>query len=61
MKLCRNIHRSVWQLMGGVEKIQNGGRFHGNQSAKKCFLSSLQASQIFAVMFPVTPTSSGMR
>jgi hypothetical protein len=47
--------------MGGVEKIQNGGRFHGNQSAKKCFLSSLQASQFFAVMFPVTPTSSGMR
>jgi hypothetical protein len=28
MKLCRNIHRSVWQLLG-VEKIQNG-----NQGAK---------------------------
>jgi hypothetical protein len=36
MKLCRNIHRSVWQLFwgGGVEQIQNGGRFHGNQDAK---------------------------
>jgi hypothetical protein len=30
MKLYRNIHRSVWQLLG-VEKIQNGGRCHGNQ------------------------------
>ena len=34
MKLCRNIHRSVWQLLGGVEKIQNGGRCHGNQGTK---------------------------
>jgi hypothetical protein len=33
MKLYRNIHRSVWQLMG-VEQIQNGGRCHGNQGAK---------------------------
>jgi hypothetical protein len=33
MKLCRNIHRSVWQLLG-VEKIQNGGRCHGNQGTK---------------------------
>jgi hypothetical protein len=33
MKLCRNIHRSVRQLLG-VEKIQNGGRCHGNQGAK---------------------------
>jgi hypothetical protein len=24
-KNCRNIHRSVWQLLG-VAKIQNGGR-----------------------------------
>jgi hypothetical protein len=30
MKLCRNIHRSVWQLLG-LKKIQNGGRCHGNQ------------------------------
>jgi hypothetical protein len=30
MKICRNIHRSVWQLLG-VEQIQNGGRCHGNQ------------------------------
>jgi hypothetical protein len=29
----RNIHRSVWQLLG-VEQIQNGGRCHGNQGAK---------------------------
>jgi hypothetical protein len=33
MKLCRNIHRSVWQLLG-VEKIQNGGRCYGKQGAK---------------------------
>ena len=33
MKLCRNIHRSVRQLLG-VEEIQNGGRCHGNQGAK---------------------------
>jgi hypothetical protein len=25
--LCRNIHRSMWQLLG-VEQIQNGGRYH---------------------------------
>jgi hypothetical protein len=28
--LCRNIHRSMWQLLG-VDKIQTGGRCHGNQ------------------------------
>jgi hypothetical protein len=33
MKLCRNIHRSVWQILG-VEHIQNGGRCHGNQGTK---------------------------
>jgi hypothetical protein len=33
MKFCRNIHRSVWQLLGAA-KIQNGGRCHGNQGAK---------------------------
>jgi hypothetical protein len=33
MKLCKNIHRSVWQLLG-VEKNQNGDRCHGNQDAK---------------------------
>ena len=59
MNLCRNIHRSVWQLLGGfnkfkmvavamVTKVQN-------------FLVSLQTSQIFAVMFPITSTSSGTR
>ena len=31
--LCRNIHRSMWQLLG-VEQIQNGGRWHGNQGTK---------------------------
>ena len=31
--LCMNIHRSMWQLLG-VEKIQNGGRCHGNQGTK---------------------------
>jgi hypothetical protein len=40
---------------GGVETIQNGDRCHGNQGAK--MLNSLQTSQIFAVMFPVTSTS----
>ena len=53
MKLCRNIHRSVWQLLG-VEQIQNGGRCHGNQGAN--FFNSLQTSQSFVVMFPVTST-----
>ena len=33
IKLCKNIHRSVWQLLG-VENNQNGGRYHGNQGAK---------------------------
>ena len=33
MKLCRNIHRSVWQLLR-VEQVQNGGRCHGSQGAK---------------------------
>jgi hypothetical protein len=33
MKLSRNIHRSVWQLLG-FEKIQIGSRCHGNQGAK---------------------------
>jgi hypothetical protein len=31
--LCRNIHRSMWQLLG-VGKIQNGDRYHGNQGTK---------------------------
>jgi hypothetical protein len=33
MKLCRNMHRSVWHLLG-VEQIQNGSHCHGNQGAK---------------------------
>jgi hypothetical protein len=33
MNICRNIHRSVWQLLE-VEQIQNGGRCHGNQGIK---------------------------
>jgi hypothetical protein len=34
MKLCKNIHCSVWQLLG-VEQIQNGCHCHGNgQNAK---------------------------
>jgi hypothetical protein len=33
IKLCRNIHCSVWQLLG-VGKIKNGGCCHGNQGAK---------------------------
>jgi hypothetical protein len=39
IKLCRNIHRSVWQLLG-FEKIQNGDRCHGNQGAKHVKLVS---------------------
>jgi hypothetical protein len=31
MKLSRNIHRSVWQLLG-VEKIQNGGNNNNNKN-----------------------------
>ena len=34
MKLCRNIHSSVWQLLGVLKKNQNGGRCHGNQGTK---------------------------
>jgi hypothetical protein len=30
---CKNIHHSVWQLLG-IEKIQIGGHRHGNQGAK---------------------------
>jgi hypothetical protein len=48
----------VWQLLG-VEKIQNGGRCHGNQGAKN--FKFTPTSQIFAIMFPVTSTSSGTR
>ena len=44
MKLCRNIHSSVWQLFGGGggggEQIQNGGRCHGNQGAKNVKFTS---------------------
>jgi hypothetical protein len=29
--LCRNIHRSIWQLLGG---FQNGSHYHGNQGTK---------------------------
>jgi hypothetical protein len=48
MKLCRNIHRSVWQLLG-VDKIQNGGHCHGNQGAN--MLNSLQTSQFLIQIF----------
>jgi hypothetical protein len=33
MKLLKNIHRSVWQLLG-IEKNQNGDRYRGNEGAK---------------------------
>ena len=32
--LCRNIPHSMWQLLGVVEQIQNGGRCHGTQGTK---------------------------
>jgi hypothetical protein len=47
MNFCRNIHRSVWQLLG-VAKIQNGGRCHGNQGAKH--VKFTPDSNNFAVM-----------
>jgi ribosomal protein L35AE/L33A len=43
----------------GVEKIQNGGRWHGNQGAKN--VKFTPNFPHFAVMFLVTSTSSGMR
>ena len=58
MNLCRNIHRSVWQLLG-VEKFKMVVVAMVTKVQK--MLNSLQTSQIFAVMFPVTSTSSGMR
>jgi hypothetical protein len=33
MKICRNIHR-VAAFGGGLKKIQNGSRCHGNQGTK---------------------------
>ena len=60
MKLCRNIHRSVWQLWGGgVNKFKMAAGAMVTKAQK--ILNSLQTSQIFAVMFPVTSTSSGTR
>jgi hypothetical protein len=38
MKLCRNIHGIVWQLLG-VEQIQNGGRSYENEVAKNVKLT----------------------
>jgi hypothetical protein len=58
MKLCRNIQRSVWQLLG-VEKKQNFGRCHGNQGANNVKFSPNFTN--FAVMVSVTSTSSGTR
>jgi cytochrome c553 len=43
IKFYRNIHRSVWQLLG-VEQIQNGGRCHGNQGAKNVKLTPYSGS-----------------
>ena len=44
----------------GVEQIQNGGRCHGNQGAKNVKFTTPNFTN-FAVMFPVTTTSSGTR
>jgi hypothetical protein len=57
MKLCRNIHRSVWQLLGGLKKFKMAAVAMVTKVQK--MLNSLQTSQCFAVMFPVTSTSSG--
>jgi hypothetical protein len=48
----------VWQLLG-VEKIKKMVAIAMVTKVQK-MLNSLQTSQIFAVMFPVTSTSSGM-
>jgi uncharacterized protein YjaG (DUF416 family) len=58
MKLCRNIHRIVWQLLR-IEKIKIAAVAMVTKVQK--MLNTLQTSQIFAVMFPVTSTSSGTR
>jgi hypothetical protein len=59
MKLCRNIHRSVWQLLGVEKKFKMAAIAMVTKVQK--LLNSLQTSQSFAVMFPVTSTSSGTR
>jgi hypothetical protein len=44
----------VWQLLGGLKKFKMVTKVQK-------MLDSLQSSQIFAVMYPVTSTSSGTR
>jgi hypothetical protein len=59
MKLCRNIHCSVWQLLGGLSKFKMAAVAMVTKVQK--MLNSLPTSQSCAVMFPVTSTSSWMR
>ena len=59
MKLCRNIHGSEWQLLESWKKFKMAAVAMVTKVQK--MLNSLQASQIFVVMFPVTSTSSGTR
>ena len=58
MKLCRNIHRCVWQLLG-LQKFKMAVVAMVTKVQK--MLNSLQTSQSFVVMFPVTSTSSETR
>ena len=46
----------MWQLLGGLNKLKMAAI-----AMVQKMLNSLQTSQIFAVMFPVTSTSSGTR
>jgi hypothetical protein len=56
--LLAYLHCSVWQLLG-LNKFKMAAVAMVTKVQK--MLNSLQISQIFAVMLPVTPTSSGTR
>jgi hypothetical protein len=59
LRLCRNIYRSVKQLLGGRKKLKMAAV--AMETNVQNMLNSLQTSQSFTVMFPVTSTSSGTR
>ena len=52
-------NRSVWQILGGLNKFKMAAVAMVTKVQK--MLNSLQTSQSFAVMFPVTSTSSGTK
>jgi hypothetical protein len=49
----------VWQLFGGLKKFKMAAVVMVTKVQK--MFNSLQTSQSFAIMFPVTSTSSGTR